>query len=94
MLPKLDTYTPDQLKKFLTPKQIQREFGIDKDKLAYMRECSRDTGSLRGPMFLKDELIVLYQRNSIVKWIKQTMFQPAETDETDETLKSQKHQSN
>ena len=87
-------YTDQQLKEFLKPQQVQKEFGIDKDTLGYMRECSRDEGKLRGPMFLKDELIVLYQRKSVVKWIKQTMFQPAETDKTDETLKSQKHQSN
>ena len=90
-------YTPEQLKAFLKPKDVQKEFGIDKDTLAYMRECSVDEGKLRGPMFLKDELIVLYQRNSIVKWIKQTMFQPAktdETDETDETLERKKNQAN
>ena len=82
MLPKLDTYTPDQLKKFLTPKQIQREFGIDKDKLAYMRDCSRDTGSLRGPMFLKDGNIVLYQRKNVITWLKKSTFLSTETPET------------
>ena len=48
----LKDYTPEQLKAFLKPKDVQKEFGIDKDTLAYMRECSVDEGKLRGPMFI------------------------------------------
>ena len=81
-------YTPDQMKAFLRPAQVQKEFGLDKGQLEYMRTCSRDEGKLRGPMFLKDDLIILYQRASVVKWLKQTMFLEAETDETTKSNKA------
>jgi len=81
-------YTPQQMKAFLRPAEVQKEFGLDKGQLEYMRTCSRDEGKLRGPMFLKDDLIILYQRASIVKWLKQTMFQEAETAETNKSKKS------
>ena len=86
----LKDYTPQQLKAFLRPAQVQTEFGLDKGQLEYMRSCSKDEGRLRGPMFLKDDLIILYQRASVVKWLKQTMFQEAETDETAKTSKAKK----
>ena len=85
-------YTPQQLKAFLRPVEVQSEFGLDKGQLEYMRSCSKDEGRLRGPMFLKDDLIILYQRASVVKWLKQTMFQEAETDETAKTIKTKKTQ--
>ena len=78
-------YTPQQLKKFLTPVEVQNEFGVDKDKLAYMRECSRDEGKLRGPMYLQDELIVLYQRKSVIVWINNKLFSSTQTKQTQET---------
>ena len=81
-------YTPQQMKAFLRPAEVQKEFGLDKGQLEYMRTCSRDEGKLRGPMFLKDDLIILYQRASVVKWLKQTMFQEAETDETTKSKKA------
>ena len=83
-------YTVSQLKAFLRPAQVQTEFGLDKGNLEYLRGCSIDEGKLRGPMFLKDGLCILYQRASVVKWLKQTMFQAAETDETAETIKTKK----
>ena len=79
---KFEDYTPNQLKQRLRPEEIEREFGLDKGTLAYMRECSRDTGKLRGPMFLKDENIILYQRKSVVIWLNKTMFSEAESTET------------
>lgn len=88
---KLEDYTPNQLKQRLKPAEVDREFGIDKGTLAYMRDCSRDTGKLRGPMFLKDENIVLYQRKAVIIWINNTTFSPAETQETRKTLKSVKN---
>jgi len=78
----LKDYTPQQLKAFLRPAQVQTEFGLDKGNLEYLRGCSIDEGKLRGPMFLKDGLVILYQRASVINWLKQTMFQEAETDET------------
>ena len=87
---KYEDYTPNQLKQRLRPEQVDREFGIDKGTLSYMRDCSRDTGKLRGPMFLKDENIILYQRRAVITWINNTTFSPAETQETPKTLKSVK----
>jgi len=84
----LKDYTPQQLKQFIRPCLVQAEFGIDKGQLEYMRSCSKDDGKLRGPMFLKDDLIILYQRQSVVKWLKQTMFHEAETAETTKTKKT------
>ena len=83
-------YTPQQLKAFLSPVKVQAEFGLDKGMLENFRTCSIDEGKLRGPMFLKDGLCILYQRASVVKWLKQTMFQEAETDETAKTSKAKK----
>ena len=85
-------YNPQQLKAFLRPAQVQTEFGLDKGNLEYLRGCSIDEGKLRGPMFFKDGNCILYQRASVVKWLKQTMFQEAETDETTETIKAKKTQ--
>ena len=85
-------YTDQQLREFLKPQAVQKEFGLDKDTLAYLRECSRDEGKLRGPMFLKDANIVLYQRKSVIVWLNQSMFQEAKTQETQETIKTKKVQ--
>ena len=86
----LKDYTPQQLKKFLAPIDVQKEFGIDKDKLKYLRECSRDEGRLRGPQYLQDGLMIMYQRKSVITWINNSMFQPSETRETRETVKQNK----
>ena len=85
-------YNPQQLKAFLRPKDVETEFGLDKDMLENFRSVSIDEGKLRGPMFLKDGLVILYQRASIINWLKQTMFQDAETDETAETPKRKRSQ--
>ena len=78
----IKSYTDQQLKAFLSPVKVQAEFGLDKGMLENFRSCSIDEGRLRGPMFLKDGLVILYQRASVINWLKQTMFQEAETDET------------
>ena len=83
-----------QSKAFLRPKEVETEFGLDKGNLEYMRTCSIDEGRLRGPMFLKDGNCIMYQRASIIKWLKQTMFHEAETDETDEATEKKKNSSN
>ena len=85
-------YSHQQLKAFLRPKDVETEFGLDKDMLENMRSCSKDEGKLRGPMFLKDGNCILYQRASVINWLKQTMFQEAETDETAETPKRKRSQ--
>ncbi len=86
----LKDYTPQQLKKFLAPNDVQKEFGIDKDKLKYLRECSRDEGKLRGPQYLQDGLMIMYQRKSVIIWINKSMFQPSETSETREIIQKNK----
>ena len=84
-------YNPQQLKAFLRPKDVETEFGLDKDMLENFRSVSIDEGRLRGPMFLKDGLVILYQRASVIKWLKQTMFQQVETEETTETKPKKKN---
>jgi len=83
-------YTLIQLKSFLRPKDVEAEFGLDKDMLENFRSVSIDEGKLRGPMFLKDGLVILYQRQSVINWLKQTMFQQVETEETAETKPKKK----
>ena len=83
-------YTPQQLKAFIRPAEVETEFGLDKGMLENFRSCSIDEGKLRGPMFLKDNLVILYQRASVIKWLKGSMFQEAETDETAETILKKK----
>ena len=83
-------YNPQQLKAFLRPKDVETEFGLDKDMLENFRSVSIDEGKLRGPMFLKDGLVILYQRQSVINWLKQTMFQQVETEETAETKPKKK----
>lgn len=77
----------------IPPQKVAREFGLNTDTLAYMRECSRDEGRLRGPLFIKDDNIILYQRKSVVVWLHKSMFSPvesAESTENAETTKSKK----
>ena len=77
----------------MPPQKVAREFGINSDTLAYMRDCSIDEGKLRGPMFLKDDNIILYQRKSVIIWLNQSMFsssESAKSTESAETAKSKK----
>jgi len=83
----LASYSERELKEFLPPKEINTEFGVPLKTLEYMRECSRDEGMLRGPQFLKDENIILYQRKSVVVWLQKKMFWSSESQETPETQK-------
>ena len=81
----------------IPPQKVAREFGLNTDTLAYMRECSRDEGRLRGPLFIKDDNIILYQRQSVVVWLHKSMFSPAESAESTEsaeTTKSKKSKPN
>lgn len=93
MLKKLEQYSAKELKEMIPPQKVAREFGLNTDTLAYMRECSRDEGRLRGPLFIKDDNIILYQRKSVVVWLHKSMFSPvesAESTENAETTKSKK----
>ncbi len=55
----------------LKPTDIEAEYGIKKRALAYMRECTRDTGTQVGPVWInpKDTNIYLYRRESIEEWL-------------------------
>lgn len=86
----LKDYTDQELRKFMKPAEVEREFGLDRDMLENFRSITKDTGTLRGPVFLKDENVILYQRKSVVIWIKAKMFSSAELAETSETSKNKK----
>ena len=74
----IKSYTEDELRKLLIPKQVEQEFGIRKSTLEAMRTESKDTGKLRGPMFLQDGKVIFYQRKSILIWMKSIKFQETE----------------
>ena len=88
MLKKLEDYSEKQLKEMMPPQKVAREFGLNSDTLAYMRTCSKDEGTLRGPLFFKDDNIILYQRKSVVIWLNKTVFSEAESTETGKSGKS------
>ena len=54
----------------IPPKQVSAEFGVPTKTLEYMRDCSIDEGKLRGPLFFKDENIILYPRRNVIVWLK------------------------
>ena len=85
---KLENYSEKELKEMIPPQKVSREFGLNSDTLAYMRTCSIDEGKLRGPLFFKDDHIILYQRKSVVIWLNNTMFSDAESTETDKSGQS------
>ena len=85
---KIEDYSDKQLKEMIPPQKVAREFGLNSDTLAYMRGCSKDEGTLRGPLFFKDDNIILYQRKAVITWINNTTFSPTETQQTQQTLKS------
>ena len=91
---KIEDYSSKELKELFPPQKVAREFGLNSDTLAYMRECSRDEGRLRGPMFLKDENIILYQRKSVVIWLHKSMFSPTESAKSAETNQTNKSKRN
>ena len=90
MLKPLSSYSEKQLKELMPPQKVAREFGLNTDTLAYMRECSRDEGKIRGPMFLKDDNIILYQRRSVVVWLNKSLFSSAESAESTESTETVK----
>jgi hypothetical protein len=55
----------------MKPTDIEAEYGIKKRALAYMRECTIDSGTLVGPIWInpKDTNIYLYRRESIETWL-------------------------
>ena len=84
----INKYLPHQLKAQLNPGQVEKEFGLPKATLKYWRECSKDTGSLVGPLFFNDGNVNLYQRKIVIEYINSKMFSSSETGETSESSKT------
>jgi len=81
----INKYLPHQLKAQLNPGQVEKEFGLPKATLKYWRECSKDTGSLVGPLFFNDGNVNLYQRKIVIEYVNDKMFSSSKTRETRET---------
>lgn len=81
----INNYLPNQLKAQLNPAQVEKEFGLPKATLKYWRECSKDTGTLVGPLFFNDGNVNLYQRKKVIDYVNSKMFSSSETSETRET---------
>jgi len=86
---KMEDYLPHQLKAQLNPKQVEKEFGLTKATLKYWREITKDTGTLRGPLFFNDGNVNLYQRKIVIEYVNKRMFSGSETSETRETEETQ-----
>ena len=85
----IDNYLPHQLKAQLNPGQVEKEFGLAKATLKYWRECTKDTGTLRGPLFFNDGNVNLYQRKIVIEYVNKHMFSDSESSETRETNQTQ-----
>ena len=86
---KMEKYLAHQLKAQLNPAQVEKEFGLAKATLKYWREVTKDTGSLRGPLFFNDGNVNLYQRKIVIEYVNKHMFSCSETSETRETDQTQ-----
>tara|TARA_R110000772_G_scaffold29789_1_gene74252 strand:+ start:2457 stop:2714 length:258 start_codon:yes stop_codon:yes gene_type:complete len=77
-------YLPHQKIEMLKPAKVSREFGIPIETLSYLREESLQSGKLRGPVFFKDENIILYRRQWVLDYIEQNIisFSNQKTKET------------
>jgi hypothetical protein len=82
-------YLPHQLKAQLNPGQVEKEFGLQKATLKYWREITKDSGTLRGPLFFNDGNVNLYQRKIVIEFVNKRMFSGSETSETRETEETQ-----
>ena len=69
------------LQELLKPTQVYAEYGIKQRCLAYMREQTRDTGELFGPMWIQQGNLVFYKRQWIEEWMtkNQGFVQPVQT---------------
>mgnify|MGYP003145113889 CR=1 FL=1 len=65
------------IKDLLKPTQVYAEYGIKPRCLAYMREQTKDTGQLVGPLWIQQGNIVFYKRKWIEEWIANQTFVPA-----------------
>ena len=65
---------PDEL---LKPNQVYAEYGIKTRCSAYMREQTRDSGELFGPLWIQQGNLVFYKRKWVEEWIAKQTFVPA-----------------
>ncbi len=79
---KFEDYLPNQLKQLLTPEEVEKEHGIPKASLKYMKEISNDTKILRGPFFLQDENMTWYPRKAVIVYKRKIMFSSSESSES------------
>ena len=84
---KFEDYLPNQLKQLLSPEQVEKEHGIPRSSLKYMKEISNDTQVLRGPFFLQDENMTWYPRKAVIIYKRKIMFSPARSSESSKSSK-------
>ena len=84
----LNDYLPHQLKQLLSPEEVEKEHGIPKTSLKYMKEISNDTKVLRGPFFLQDENMTWYPRKGVILYKRKIMFSSKESSESSEGRES------
>jgi len=73
-----------RLEELLKPNQVYAEYGIKPRCLAYMREQTRDTGELFGPMWIQQGNLIFYKRKWIDEWMTkhQGFVPPIQTQQT------------
>ena len=85
----IKNYLPHQLKAQLNPKQVEKQFRLTKSTLKYWREITKDTGTLRGPLFFNDGNVNLYQRKIVIEYVNKRMFSGSKTSKTREKEETQ-----
>ncbi len=84
---KFEDYLPNQLNQLLSPEEVEKEHGIPKASLKYMKEISNDTKVLRGPFFLQDENITWYPRKAVIIYKRKIMFSSQGSSESSDSSK-------
>ena len=87
LIESLNDYLPHQLKQLLSPEEVEKEHGIPKASLKYMKEISNDTKVLRGPFFLQDGNITWYPRKAVIIYKRKIMFSSQGSSESSDSSK-------
>ena len=87
LIESLNDYLPHQLKQLLSPEEVEKEHGIPKTSLKYMKEISNDTKVLRGPFFLQDENMTWYPRKAVIIYKRKIMFSSQGSSESSDSSK-------
>ena len=76
------------LQELLKPNQIYAEYGIKTRCLAYMREQTRDSGELFGPMWIQQGNLIFYKRKWVEEWMAkhQGFVPPVQTQQTKQSV--------